>query len=164
MAAETAGVAATSPTDVGFKRELGLIGATWASETSIIGSGWLFGALFAALFGMLLGVPLLMLLVGPLLSPLQRRSMHQRELMSALSNTASDIVGGAARFMSVRFIASLSQTKVRRVSSPGAVVPVLPRTDAAITNQSPSHQATTKGEQRCERSEPSASWPSRRSR
>jgi amino acid transporter len=48
MAAETAGVAVTKPADVGFKRELGLIGATWASETSIIGSGWLFGALFAA--------------------------------------------------------------------------------------------------------------------
>ena len=48
MAAESAGVAVTAPTDVGFKRELGLIGATWASETSIIGSGWLFGALFAA--------------------------------------------------------------------------------------------------------------------
>jgi amino acid transporter len=27
---------------------MGLIGATWASETSLIGSGWLFGALFAA--------------------------------------------------------------------------------------------------------------------
>src|SRR3984893_665456 len=38
----------TRPADVGLKRELGLIGATWASETSIIGSGWLFGALFAA--------------------------------------------------------------------------------------------------------------------
>ena len=48
MATETSGVAVSSPTDVGFKRELGLIGATWASETSIIGSGWLFGALFAA--------------------------------------------------------------------------------------------------------------------
>src|SRR5580704_11579806 len=48
MAAETAGVAAKTPTDVGFKRELGLVGATWASETSIIGSGWLFGALYAA--------------------------------------------------------------------------------------------------------------------
>ncbi|HEY1001751.1 MAG TPA: APC family permease, partial [Streptosporangiaceae bacterium] len=48
MAAETAGVAVTTPKDVGLKRELGLIGATWASETSIIGSGWLFGALFAA--------------------------------------------------------------------------------------------------------------------
>ncbi len=48
MAAETTGVAVATPTDVGFKRELGLIGATWASETSIIGSGWLFGALFAS--------------------------------------------------------------------------------------------------------------------
>jgi amino acid transporter len=48
MAAETTGVAVATPTDVGFKRELGLIGATWASETSIIGSGWLFGALYAS--------------------------------------------------------------------------------------------------------------------
>jgi amino acid transporter len=48
MASEATGVAVEAPTDVGFKRELGLIGATWASETSIIGSGWLFGALFAA--------------------------------------------------------------------------------------------------------------------
>lgn len=38
----------TRPADVGLKREMGLIGATWASETSIIGSGWLFTALFAA--------------------------------------------------------------------------------------------------------------------
>nr|WP_227467682.1 ABC transporter ATP-binding protein [Nocardioides lijunqiniae] len=42
----------------------------------------------------LLGVPTLMLLVGPLLSPLQRRSTRQRELMGHLSNTATDIVGG----------------------------------------------------------------------
>jgi len=49
MAAETAGVGVTTPADVGLKRELGLIGATWASETSIIGSGWLFAPLFAAL-------------------------------------------------------------------------------------------------------------------
>ena len=48
MATETSGVGVTAPTDVGLKREIGLIGATWASETSIIGSGWLFGALFAA--------------------------------------------------------------------------------------------------------------------
>src|SRR6516225_7933562 len=39
----------TTPTDVGLKRELGLLGATWASETSIIGSGWLFTPLFAAI-------------------------------------------------------------------------------------------------------------------
>ncbi|QIX28588.1 ABC transporter ATP-binding protein [Nocardioides sp. JQ2195] len=42
----------------------------------------------------LIGVPALMLLIGPLLSPLQRRSAAQRELMGELSNTASDIVGG----------------------------------------------------------------------
>lgn len=42
----------------------------------------------------LVGVPLLMLAIGPLLSPLQRRSAHQRSLMGHLSNTASDIVGG----------------------------------------------------------------------
>jgi amino acid transporter len=49
MATETPGITVTTPTDVGLKRELGLIGATWASETSIIGSGWLFAPLFAAL-------------------------------------------------------------------------------------------------------------------
>ncbi|HUZ23110.1 MAG TPA: APC family permease [Streptosporangiaceae bacterium] len=38
----------TRPADVGLKREMGLIGAIWASESSIIGSGWLFGSLFAA--------------------------------------------------------------------------------------------------------------------
>jgi amino acid transporter len=48
MATETSGVA-TTPTDVGMKRELGLIGAAWVSETSIIGSGWLFAPLSAAL-------------------------------------------------------------------------------------------------------------------
>ncbi len=47
MAAESVATV-TKPTDVGLKREMGLIGATWSSETSIIGSGWLFGSLFAA--------------------------------------------------------------------------------------------------------------------
>ncbi|WP_211348747.1 ABC transporter ATP-binding protein [Nocardioides litoris] len=42
----------------------------------------------------LLGVPGLMLLIGPLLSPLQRRSAAQRQLLGDLSNTATDIVGG----------------------------------------------------------------------
>jgi ABC-type multidrug transport system fused ATPase/permease subunit len=42
----------------------------------------------------LIGVPVLTLLVGPLLTPLQVRSAHQRELMGSLSNTASDIVAG----------------------------------------------------------------------
>ena len=42
----------------------------------------------------LVGVPLLMVLIGPLLKPLDRRASHQRHLMGALSNTATDIVGG----------------------------------------------------------------------
>jgi amino acid transporter len=41
----------TRPADVGLKREMGLIGAMWASETSIIGSGWLFGVLAAQAVG-----------------------------------------------------------------------------------------------------------------
>src|SRR6201996_8609219 len=49
MSSNTEAAATTAaPADVGLKRELGLIGATWALETSIIGSGWLFGSLFAA--------------------------------------------------------------------------------------------------------------------
>jgi|SRR5580658_2777243 amino acid transporter len=46
MASET--IAETRPTDVGLRREVGLIGAIWASETSIIGSGWLFASMGAA--------------------------------------------------------------------------------------------------------------------
>jgi amino acid transporter len=49
MASESVAAPETRPADVGLKREMGLIGATWASETSIIGSGWLFGSYFAAL-------------------------------------------------------------------------------------------------------------------
>jgi amino acid transporter len=49
MATETGPAVTTRPADVGLKRELGLIGATWASETSIIGSGWLFAPLTAAI-------------------------------------------------------------------------------------------------------------------
>ena len=49
MAAAESVSTATRPADAGLKREMGLIGATWASETSIIGSGWLFAPLTAAL-------------------------------------------------------------------------------------------------------------------
>src|SRR5579872_3232907 len=62
QAVATAPATEIQPADVGLRRELGLIGATWASETSIIGSGWLFGAFYAAtaagpaaLFGWLIG-------------------------------------------------------------------------------------------------------------
>lgn len=44
----TAPAQSIQPGDVGLRRELGLVGATWASETSIIGSGWLFGAWYAS--------------------------------------------------------------------------------------------------------------------
>ena len=40
--------APTGTTQHALKREIGLIGLTWTSVGSIIGSGWLFGALFAA--------------------------------------------------------------------------------------------------------------------
>ena len=42
----------------------------------------------------LLGVPLLLLAIGPLLKPLQRRNLAQREMMGKLSNLATDIVSG----------------------------------------------------------------------
>ncbi len=42
----------------------------------------------------LIGVPLLLLLLGPLLSPLQRRNLDQREMTGHLSNLATDIVSG----------------------------------------------------------------------
>jgi amino acid transporter len=48
MATESSAVGVTRPADVGLRREIGLIGAVWASETSIIGSGWLFAGLGAA--------------------------------------------------------------------------------------------------------------------
>ncbi len=42
----------------------------------------------------LIGVPLLLLAVGPLLKPLQKRNLKQREMMGELSNLATDIVAG----------------------------------------------------------------------
>jgi hypothetical protein len=44
------GLAAQTPRpgDAGLRRETGLTGATWAAETSVIGSGWLFAAWKAA--------------------------------------------------------------------------------------------------------------------
>jgi amino acid transporter len=49
MATESGTIAETRPADVGLRREVGLIGAIWASETSIIGSGWLFASMGAAM-------------------------------------------------------------------------------------------------------------------
>src|SRR5580692_4200764 len=44
----SAGATIARPADVGLRRDVGLIGAIWSSETSIIGSGWLFAGLGAA--------------------------------------------------------------------------------------------------------------------
>jgi ABC-type multidrug transport system fused ATPase/permease subunit len=42
----------------------------------------------------LIGVPVMLVALGPLLGPLQRRNLHQREMMGELSNLATDIVSG----------------------------------------------------------------------
>jgi ABC-type multidrug transport system fused ATPase/permease subunit len=42
----------------------------------------------------LIGVPVLLLLLGPLLKPLQRKTLAQRDMMGDLSNLATDIVSG----------------------------------------------------------------------
>lgn len=42
----------------------------------------------------LIGVPALLLMLGPLLKPLQKRNLAQREMMGELNALASDIVGG----------------------------------------------------------------------
>jgi amino acid transporter len=62
MATDEAVTPISRPADVGLRREMGLIGATWASETSIIGSGWLFAGMSAvviagpaAIYGWIIG-------------------------------------------------------------------------------------------------------------
>ena len=47
MATESTATPVARVRDAGLRRDVGLIGGMWASEGSIIGSGWLFGALFA---------------------------------------------------------------------------------------------------------------------
>ncbi len=82
------GVTEVRPADIGLKREMGLIGATWASETSIIGSGWLFGALAAqqagtaALLGWVIGGVIVIILA----------------LIHAELGAMYPVAGGTARF------------------------------------------------------------------
>jgi len=87
MASET--VSESRPADVGLRREIGLIGATWASETSIIGSGWLFGAFLAvtaagpaAIYGWLIAGVMIVILA----------------LLHAELGGMYPIAGGTARF------------------------------------------------------------------
>jgi amino acid transporter len=84
----------TSPTDVGLRREVGLIGATWSSETSIIGSGWLlsaFAAVAAAgpavLYGWLIGAVVVVILA----------------LIYAELGAMYPVAGGAGRFPHLAF-------------------------------------------------------------
>ena len=87
MASET--VSESRPTDVGLRREIGLIGATWASETSIIGSGWLLTAMGAVvlagpavIYGWLIGGACVIVLA----------------LLHAELGAMYPIAGGTARF------------------------------------------------------------------
>jgi amino acid transporter len=89
MASESVSAVETRPADVGLRREVGLLGATWASETSIIGSGWLFGAYLAtvaagpaAIYGWLIGGACVVILA----------------LLHAELGAMYPIAGGTARF------------------------------------------------------------------
>jgi amino acid transporter len=91
---ESGTAAETRPADVGLRREIGLIGATWASETSIIGSGWLFGAFFAvtlagpaAIYGWLIAGVCIVILA----------------LLHAELGAMYPIAGGTARFPHLAF-------------------------------------------------------------
>jgi len=88
-ASATTGATVTRPADVGLRREVGLIGAIWASEGSIIGSGWLFASLFAtqvagaaAIYGWLIGGAAVMILA----------------LVHAELGAMFPVAGGTARF------------------------------------------------------------------
>jgi amino acid transporter len=48
MATESTTTPSLTPVDTGLRRQVGIIGLIWASEGSIIGSGWLFGSFYAS--------------------------------------------------------------------------------------------------------------------
>src|SRR5215469_12191880 len=79
----------TRPADVGLKREMGLVGAIWASEGSIIGSGWLFGALFALQIAGTAGI-LAWVIVGAIFAVLA--------LVHSELGAMYPVAGGSARF------------------------------------------------------------------
>ena len=82
------------PTDVGLKREIGLIGATWASETSIIGSGWLLASFGAAqLIG---GASVIAWLIGAV-------AIIILALVHAELGGMYPVAGGTARFPHLAF-------------------------------------------------------------
>ncbi len=86
--------ASTRPVDVGLKREMGLIGAMWASETSIIGSGWLFGPYFAA--AAIGGAAILAWIIGGII-------VIVLALVHAELGGMFPVAGGTARFPHLAF-------------------------------------------------------------
>lgn len=80
--------------DTGLRRDVGLIGATWASEGSIIGSGWLFGALGAVQVAGTAGI-LAWLITGAVFSVLA--------LTYAELGGMYPLAGGTARFQHYAF-------------------------------------------------------------
>jgi amino acid transporter len=96
MATDTgpAGATVARPADVGLRREVGLLGATWSSATSIIGSGWLFAGLLAAaacgaaaIYGWLIGAVCVIILA----------------LIHAELGGMFPVAGGTARFPHLAF-------------------------------------------------------------
>jgi amino acid transporter len=90
----TDAIAAAKPTDVGLKREIGLIGAIWSSESSVIGSGWLFAGMIAAvaagpaaIYGWLIGAGCVIILA----------------LVHAELGAMFPVAGGTARFPHLAF-------------------------------------------------------------
>jgi ABC-type multidrug transport system fused ATPase/permease subunit len=73
----------------------------------------------------LIGVPLLMFCLGPLLAPLQRRNLTQREMIGQLSNLATDIVVGLRVLRGIggeRVFGSRYATESQKVRAAGVEV------------------------------------------
>ena len=84
--------AAAGPVDEGLNRQVGLLGLMWASEGSIIGSGWLFASLVAltiagpsALIGWVIasGIVILLALVHAELGGARRALFRMSGLLGA---------------------------------------------------------------------------------
>jgi amino acid transporter len=94
MATESQVTAAQPVQDVGLRRDVGLIGGMWASEGSIIGSGWLFGALGAIQLAGTAGI-LAWLITGAIFAVLA--------LVYAELGGMYPVAGGTARFQHYAF-------------------------------------------------------------
>jgi len=94
MATESPVTAVQPVQDVGLRRDVGLIGGMWASEGSIIGSGWLFGALGAITLAGTAGI-LSWVITGAVFSVLA--------LVYAELGGMYPVAGGTARFQHYAF-------------------------------------------------------------